>query len=169
MRWKQIASFGKLISDIFQAVNKYTIPDAKETSQCPRSFFPFRPDIITIPEPTTKPPKGDGGGSIVVTPDGGPVIPVIPPGVGGGGAGWVGGGGGGVDTVLFPGGDGGTAVLVPGPPSAAGGAVVSALVASPPPLPASGPRAGAVVGTILGLMALASSMMWAFYRWVLLV
>lgn len=44
------------------------------------------------------------------------------------------------------------------------GAVAAAQVAVVPSLPSTGPRAGAVMGTILGLAALASSLMWAFYR-----
>ena len=33
-----------------------------------------------------------------------------------------------------------------------------------PLMPVSGARAGAVMGTILGLMAFASSLMWALYK-----
>lgn len=72
----------------------------------------------------------------------------------------------GIDTVVvYPGGSSGTVVQVPGPSAAAtGGQIAAAQVAAVPTLPGSGPRAGAVMGTILGLMALASSLMWAFYR-----
>ncbi|KAL8587816.1 hypothetical protein ACOMHN_021034 [Nucella lapillus] len=137
--------------------------------------FSLTPDIvfttnIGVPTPTPSIP--------IVTPSPPIIIPVIPPGVGGGGAGWVtgaggggaggggagGGGGGGVNTVVYPGGDSGTAVLVPGTGAGAGGPAAASLMALPPPMSSAGARAGAVMGTILGLMALASSLMWAFYR-----
>ena len=84
--------------------------------------------------------------------------PVVPPDVGGGGVGWVGSDGG-IAVGIYPDAGGGTGVIVPGHLP-----VHAAALSAPPPLPAHGPRAGAVMGTILGIMALLSSMMWAFYR-----
>ncbi|GFN82967.1 neurexin-1-alpha, partial [Plakobranchus ocellatus] len=92
-------------------------------------------------------------------------IPILPPDIGGAGIGWTVGGGGGVDVVVFPDGSGGSAGAVPGGlPPAGAGPVAAAQVAAVPSLPAVGPRAGALMGTLLGLAVLASSLMWAFYR-----
>ena len=126
------------------------------------SHITFRDGTVVLPTPKPDTPKPP-----IVPTDPPFVIPgEIPPGIGGGGAGWVPGPGGGIQTVVVPGGDAGTAVLVPGTGGAggAGGPAAAAMVAAPPAMPGSGPRAGAVLGTVLGLMALASSVMWAFYR-----
>ncbi|XP_055869522.1 uncharacterized protein LOC106070898 isoform X3 [Biomphalaria glabrata] len=86
------------------------------------------------------------------------LIPVIPPNIGGGGI-----AGFGPDVVVFPDLSGGSAddLTNLGP---IGDPVAAAQISVIPSLPAVGPRAGAVMGTILGLAALASSLMWAFYR-----
>ncbi|XP_012941838.1 neurexin-1 [Aplysia californica] len=101
------------------------------------------------------------------TPDKKPfdVIPVLPPGVGGGGLAF-GVGGGPVDIVVYPGGSGGTAVGAPAAAFPLDGSAASAARASLsviPLLPAKGPRAGALMGIILGIMAAISSLIWAFY------
>ncbi|XP_076459006.1 uncharacterized protein LOC143292527 isoform X2 [Babylonia areolata] len=134
-------------------------------------------DVVVAPRPFSLRP--DDGQITHVIPSPSPKVPIeptvippifipseVPPGVGGGGAGWVPGVGG-VDGMVYPGGDSGTAVLVPGGGGVVGsgtGLAAASVMAVPPPLPAAGPRAGAVMGTVLGLMALASSLMWAFYR-----
>ncbi|CAL1547650.1 unnamed protein product [Lymnaea stagnalis] len=96
----------------------------------------------------------------------GPFLPILPDDIGGGGIAWEGSAGGtGVNVVVYPGGGGGSAGTVPGVmPGPIDGEVAAAQIGVVPSLPTVGPRAGAVMGTILGLAALASSLMWAFYR-----
>ncbi|BFZ21895.1 hypothetical protein BsWGS_24934 [Bradybaena similaris] len=110
----------------------------------------------------------------VVTPSTPPpaIIPFLPSDIGGGGIGWEGGAGGsgggggsGVNVWVFPEGSAGSSGVVSGGGFPSGEDPVSmAQIAVVPSLPAVGPRAGAVMGTILGLAMFASSLMWAFYR-----
>ncbi|CAG5122156.1 unnamed protein product [Candidula unifasciata] len=110
----------------------------------------------------------------LTTPPPRPVIPILPADIGGGGIAWDGaagaaGGGGnsggsGVNVWIFPDGSAGSSGVVPAGGAAGAGPLTSAQIAVIPSLPAVGPRAGAVMGTILGLAMFASSLMWAFYR-----
>ncbi|KAK6166927.1 hypothetical protein SNE40_023527 [Patella caerulea] len=108
--------------------------------------------IIRTPKPDL--PKVTVGPPVTLPP---PVIPgKVPDGTGGGGIGGTGGG------TVVSGGGGGSGILL------GGGSAQPLAAASVGGVPTGGfvgggPRAGAVVGTVLGILALASSMMWAFY------
>ncbi|KAL8566603.1 hypothetical protein ACOMHN_054825 [Nucella lapillus] len=125
----------------------------------PFNLTSYGGDTVVLPGPTstTTPPP------VLTTPLG--VLPtgpgVVPPGIGGGGVGWTSGPSG-VGTDVYPDGSSGTGLLVPGQPP--NNPAVAGLAAIPVVTSGPGPRAGAVVGTILALLVLASALMWAFVR-----
>ncbi|KAH9500063.1 hypothetical protein Btru_076507 [Bulinus truncatus] len=140
------------IYDVVRAQHPFKLGVIQPETEKPWVTPKPTPSTLAPPIPTDIPPIID---------------PVIPPDVGGGGLLWTGVGGGagtgeGVNVVVYPDLSEGSAGQFP-----IGGLadpVASAQISMIPSLPAVGPRAGAVMGTILGLAALASSLMWAFYR-----
>lgn len=118
----------------------YILVDVPKTTAAPPSIYiPPDPEIDLTGIGVVGEPVGGGGG-----------------GAGGGGLIGIGQPGGGLDII------GGVGINVPG----SGGPLSETVALAGPGLPmmATGARAGAVVGTVLGTMAFLTSLMWALYK-----
>ncbi|KAL5005761.1 hypothetical protein ScPMuIL_016919 [Solemya velum] len=137
--------------------NLHLVDEIGDVSVAPHPFILVKVTKPEVPEPDVLPPIG------------GPHI--IPPDIGGGGViggpGSIGGESGGVVGDIVGIGQGGSGLAGGGglvvPPE---GPAVAALTgaAGAPPAAATGARAGAVLGSILGTMAFLSGLMWGLYR-----